>query len=90
MGVTDRCKDCRNNFMVQKRHNLKRGQLEKMKKEADYKCEICYNKLPLAVDHCHDSGKVRGLLCNNCNNGLGRFMDNIQILKNAVKYLEEK
>jgi hypothetical protein len=43
----------------------------------------------LAVDHCHVSNKVRGLLCTNCNQGLGCFMDNIDYLKIAIKYLEE-
>lgn len=60
-----------------------------MKEHVDFKCEICHNKLPLAVDHCHKKGHVRGLLCNNCNNGLGRFQDNKEWLKNAIKYLEK-
>jgi hypothetical protein len=39
------------------------------------------------IDHCHSSGKVRGLLCNNCNAGLGQFKDDIQSLENAIQYL---
>ena len=55
----------------------------------DNKCAICNSQFDiLAVDHCHTTGNVRGLLCNNCNNGLGRFKDNKQFLKNAIKYLE--
>lgn len=42
----------------------------------------------LSVDHCHKTGKVRGLLCNSCNNGLGRFKDNIVFLEEAIKYLK--
>ena len=41
------------------------------------------------VDHCHESGNVRGLLCNNCNLGLGYFKDNLEALQRALKYLEE-
>lgn len=43
----------------------------------------------LAVDHCHTTGKVRGLLCTRCNNALGGFMDNIGLLNNAISYLSE-
>ena len=39
------------------------------------------------VDHCHTTGKVRGILCNECNRGLGYFHDNIKALENAVDYL---
>ena len=39
------------------------------------------------IDHCHTSGKVRGLLCSNCNTGLGQFKDNIKSLENAIQYL---
>lgn len=89
LGVTDHCKSCRNTMIVEKRHGLKSGQLNRMKEECNYRCEICMKKLQLAVDHCHKSGKVRGMLCSNCNNGLGRFKDNIKNLKNAIKYLKE-
>jgi hypothetical protein len=47
-------------------------------------------KKALGVDHDHITGKVRGLLCNDCNLGIGHFKDNIEKLKLAIKYLEEK
>lgn len=53
-------------------------------------CEICnevYAK-PLHVDHCHTSGKVRGLLCPPCNKGIGHLKDNPEILRRAIVYLE--
>ena len=57
------------------------------------KCAICceYPKpgKKLVVDHSHSSGKIRGLLCNNCNNGLGHMKDNIEILEKAIKYLKK-
>jgi hypothetical protein len=56
-------------------------------------CEICNNpntsnvKGSLSVDHDHNNGKVRGLLCDKCNRGLGLFGDNINILLKAAEYL---
>lgn len=57
------------------------------------RCLICgqtgnHGGKGLAVDHCHDTGRIRGLLCCSCNGGLGMFKDNIAILKSAIAYLE--
>lgn len=54
-------------------------------------CAIC-KKPPskiLFVDHCHETGKVRGLLCHKCNVGLGYLGDSVQGIKNALEYLEQ-
>lgn len=45
---------------------------------------------PLSVDHNHDTGKVRGLLCGRCNRAIGLMNDNPKLLRQAVIYLEEK
>ena len=56
------------------------------------RCKIC-NSLPgkrsLCVDHCHTTGKIRGLLCDSCNRGLGLMKDSAQILFSAIGYLED-
>lgn len=53
------------------------------------RCRICRNPFgkSFQVDHCHRTGKVRGLLCSNCNAGLGRFRDSLKNLKRAIQYL---
>ena len=58
------------------------------------KCKICERsqlefKRRFAVDHCHSTNEVRGLLCQNCNTGLGNFKDNMVNLQKANTYLKE-
>jgi len=52
------------------------------------RCAICEAVGRLVIDHCHNTGAVRGLLCFNCNNALGRFRDDIMVVRKAVSYLE--
>ena len=54
-------------------------------------CGICGGKdlINLSIDHNHKPGEVRGLLCNNCNNGLGRFKDSFSLLNKAIEYLNK-
>lgn len=65
-----------------------------MREKEGYRCMVCgitEDELGkrLDVDHCHDSGKVRGLLCNSCNTMIGRGRDNAKVLEAAAKYLEK-
>lgn len=67
-----------------------------MLKEQEGKCKICSNTTNLHsrnnnldIDHCHITGKVRGLLCNKCNKAIGYFEDNPELIKKALKYLED-
>ena len=59
-----------------------------------HRCGICGNTKPgvrikyFSVDHCHTTGKVRGLLCERCNRGVGHFSDNTEYLRRAIKYLK--
>lgn len=40
------------------------------------------------VDHCHETGNIRGLLCSNCNSGIGNLRDDIKLLQRAIEYLQ--
>lgn len=58
------------------------------------RCLICDTTNPgikgsFHVDHCHKTGKIRGLLCQECNLGLGKFKDNVSFLQSAISYLEK-
>lgn len=65
----------------------------KMLELQNHVCAICQNveteRSRLSVDHCHDSNRVRGLLCNRCNTSIGKFRHDIELLKKAIIYLEE-
>jgi hypothetical protein len=54
-------------------------------------CAVCLKPLLITkshVDHDHDSGAVRGILCFNCNGGLGQFKDDADVIRRAAEYLE--
>ena len=83
------------------KHGLTLDQFARMWEEQDGRCAICLRPAeecrvrwqdtssPLHVDHCHNTGKIRGLLCVECNQGLGRFRDSPAALRCAATYLEE-
>lgn len=59
----------------------------RMKQEQGGRCAICRETEELVIDHDHGTGEVRGLLCRNCNIGLGMFSDNVVSLAAAIFYL---
>lgn len=88
------CKEC--HIERQRIHKLgvTNVDYEKMFIEQHGQCGICNSKLnssrytKFAVDHCHKTHKIRGLLCTNCNTALGLFKDSTITLTNAIDYLE--
>lgn len=84
---------------VYRRRHLKRTfgiteeQYESIKRIQDGKCAICGKDEKdarggmLCVDHCHNSRKIRGLLCFECNIALGNFHDDLNILRRAAEYI---
>jgi hypothetical protein len=69
---------------------------ERMLEEQNGVCAICSSPPPnnrktrLAIDHCHKTGKVRGLLCDKCNRSIGLLKDDVSVLKSAIKYLTKE
>lgn len=85
-------------YEIKKKYGLADDEYQKMFNDQNSVCAICKNSetrigtnnavMNLAVDHCHKTGKIRGLLCANCNTSLGGFKDDINLLQSAIRYLE--
>lgn len=78
---------------IMRKYKLPIERYNQMLVEQDNKCFICgYEfgqvKGDTYVDHCHTTKQVRGLLCQNCNTGLGSFKDNTDALQKAIEYLK--
>ena len=85
---------------LKRRYGLTMEQYEQMLKAQGGGCAICGGKVNmktrwkkcikrLAVDHCHKTGKVRGLLCWMCNSSIGRMKDDPALLRKAADYVEK-
>ena len=70
------------------KYGLSVAEVEHLKSLQNYQCAICQRSAPLVIDHCHITGLRRGLLCRNCNLGLGQFRDNLASLERAMEYLK--
>jgi hypothetical protein len=82
------------NTKLKRRFGITLEQFNEMYISQNGKCLICDATESalghrLAVDHCHITGKIRGLLCKSCNVGIGHLNDSIETLKRAIKYLEK-
>lgn len=74
------------------KHGITAQQLLELHREQNDCCAICHKpesiKSILSLDHSHQNGKVRGLLCTHCNLMLGQANDDIMVLREAIRYLE--
>lgn len=102
-GRTSLCKTCtairtkktRKSRQLQikaKRYNITLSEVSELAKIKS--CQICGNDFSkhreAHIDHCHTTGKVRGVLCRTCNLGIGHLKDDVVILKKAIKYLSKQ
>ncbi len=86
-------------YNLLKTYGITLAQYEEISLVQNHKCAICKKKdgavsklgknRDLAVDHCHQTGKVRGLLCSPCNSGIGQLGDSIERLETALEYLRK-
>jgi len=99
-GLQSICRDCAREARFKKDYGISIEYYNQILEEQDGKCAICHitqnenvinNKsgepARFAVDHCHRTGNVRGLLCDRCNRALGALRDNPKSAENAAAYL---
>lgn len=91
-GVVSTCKPCRSLYEACRGRGITVDQYREMEAAQGYACAICgepeSTRNQLVIDHDHETGVVRALLCSLCNMGLGAFRDDPARLKDAAKYLE--
>lgn len=103
-GLRSRCKYCdrkdensyrKKNPEVERKRKLKSKynitleEYNNMIISQNGECYICKKQKILSVDHNHKTGRIRKLLCQKCNAGIGMFDENIDILKNVILYIQE-
>lgn len=88
-------KSCRLLYATISRHGLTAEQYYAIRQSQGDRCAICrrewgrgWNGKGPHIDHCHTTGRVRGLLCGECNTAIGRFGDDPELLRRAADYLE--
>lgn len=95
-----RCRHCTAAALIKTRYGLELDAFNAMAEQQQWSCAICRTPLAMqpgspcrdksvAVDHCHQTGEVRGILCNMCNVGLGSFADSTARLAAAINYLRQ-
>jgi hypothetical protein len=99
-GTHSQCKDCQAIWFRNNRYLIKYGVtsaiVDALLKEQDYRCAICGTKDEgrgygyLHVDHNHATNEIRGMLCFDCNTGIGKFKDDPALLSKAIDYLKPK
>lgn len=90
-GFDSWCRPCRREYRNANsrgkfRHTISDEDLKELKASTK-ECVICGDVTALVVDHDHETGEVRGMLCGHCNRGLGHFRDDPLLLEFAAQYL---
>ncbi|MER6675975.1 endonuclease VII domain-containing protein [Streptomyces sp. NPDC000983] len=91
-GLATRCKACRviqgRQRHLQRHYGITEGERDELIASQGGVCCICLEALPAHVDHCHQTGRVRGVLCFSCNAALGQFKDRPDAMRRAAAYVE--
>jgi hypothetical protein len=75
-------------YRLRRRYGITAAEADAMLEAQGGLCALCRERPAEHVDHDHLTGKVRGMLCSCCNQGLGNFRDRADVLRSAIDYLE--
>lgn len=93
-GWASYCRSCRaernRESYFRRKYGLTEAERDALRAETKGLCPICLAAPAVHVDHDHETGKVRGVLCFSCNAALGQFKDRPDVLRRAAEYLEGK
>ncbi|MEV5146276.1 endonuclease VII domain-containing protein [Streptomyces sp. NPDC052727] len=91
-GLSTRCKACRaaqgRELHLKRQYGLTEAERDELVTAQGGVCCICLSAPPAHVDHCHETGRVRGVLCFSCNAALGQFKDRPDVIRRAAVYVE--
>lgn len=77
-------------YTLRSKYGITQAQCDEMAEKQGGVCAICQERKKLCVDHCHETGRVRGLLCMRCNTALGQLGDSVAGLRRFLEYLESR
>lgn len=100
-GLAAYCKPCHNartrasvarnggarRYHLRRRFGIEPADVERMIEAQGGLCAVCRKNPPTQVDHDHETGLVRGILCDGCNGGLGHFRDDPNLIRRAIAYV---
>ncbi|MET7723978.1 endonuclease VII domain-containing protein [Streptomyces mirabilis] len=91
-GLSTRCKACRaiqgREGHLKRHYGMTEAERDEMIASQMGLCVICLKAPAVHVDHCHETGRVRGVLCFNCNSAIGKLGDDPDAVRRAAAYLE--
>lgn len=88
------CRDRQRPYHLKREYGIDEKEYKRLLDKQNGKCAICETNKPtgkwkvFAVDHCHKTNTIRGILCNECNRGMGLLKDSFVLLRKAAEYIE--
>lgn len=94
-GNAYKYKEYNRNYSLKARYRITKQQYDALFLSQNFQCAVCQTKTSsgpgngFVVDHCHKTGKIRGILCNLFNVALGSMKEDVEILRRMTEYLEK-